>query len=67
VSKQRSLQPRTEERRYRCETCDVYGLGTECWYCGSEQLEWSQEPVMEHLPVFPRPNPRWLESPPVSP
>jgi len=27
---------------YFCAACEVYGLGTECWFCASELVQWGR-------------------------
>lgn len=31
-------QPLVTPHHYYCEPCDVYGVGDECWECGSDNL-----------------------------
>jgi hypothetical protein len=39
------LLPLEKRRDYRCMRCDVYGTGTECWYCGSDaDIVWFESP-----------------------
>jgi hypothetical protein len=33
-------ETRQRLRSYRCEACDVYGRGANCWSCGSTDLVW---------------------------
>lgn len=41
------INPKPETRvddRYLCESCAVFGSGSQCWVCGSEDLKWGRSP-----------------------
>ena len=36
---------------YYCPACEVYGRGSECWWCGDPQVEWTHAPEPRALPT----------------
>ena len=36
---------------YYCPSCEVYGRGTECWWCDSPDVQWTYAPDRRALPT----------------
>jgi hypothetical protein len=36
---------------YFCPSCEVYGRGTECWWCESPEVQWTYAPDPRALPT----------------
>ena len=36
---------------YYCPSCEVYGRGTECWWCDSRDVQWTYAPDRRALPA----------------
>ena len=36
---------------YFCPVCDVYGRGTQCWWCDSPDVQWTHAPERRSLPT----------------
>ncbi|HEX4539056.1 MAG TPA: hypothetical protein VH112_02340 [Acidimicrobiales bacterium] len=36
---------------YYCPSCEVYGRGTECWWCNNADVQWTYAPDRRALPA----------------
>jgi hypothetical protein len=39
---------------YFCTSCEVFGRGATCWWCGSSDLRWTFAPRPGELPATPQ-------------